>query len=91
MVATIHKRYVLDTEFFGQKIDIKYVDVSARSSTSEREVHRYSPGDLELWPERRLAERLSLIAEALDYLRSSNILRPRKRPALRQFEDMPLF
>ncbi len=90
MVATIHKRYLLDTEFFGQKVDVEYVDLSADPVTNMRELHSYSLESLELWPEKRLADRLTLIAEALDYVRSSGIVKPRKRYPSHS-TDMPLF
>ncbi len=90
MVATIHKRYLLDTEFFGQKTDVEYVDLSADPTTKVRELHRYSLESLELWPEKRLTDRLTLIAEALEYVRSSGIVKPRNRHPPHS-TDMPLF
>jgi hypothetical protein len=54
MVATIHEKYLLDMEFFGQRTDVEYVDVSVNPVTDERKVHRYSLADLDLWPEKRL-------------------------------------
>lgn len=91
MVATIHKKYLLDTEFFGQKVDVEYVDVSANAETRLREVHCYALSDLELWSDKQLAERLTLIAEALDYIKINGIVRPRKRSARQASADMPLF
>jgi hypothetical protein len=90
MVATIHKRYLLDIEFFGEKTDIEYIDLSADPDTKAREIHRYSLESLELWPDDRLTDRLTVIAEALDYVRSSGAVRPRtRRPP--HSADMPLF
>jgi len=91
MVATIHKKYLLDTEFFGQSTDVEYVDVSADPNTKERELRRYSLESLKLWSDTRLADRLTLIADALDYVRSSGIVRARKRIVHRPEGDMPLF
>lgn len=90
MVATIHKRFLLDTEFFGQPVDVEYIDLSADAITKVREVHRYSLDSLELWSEKRLADRLTLIAEALDFVRSSGLVKPRPRRPPRS-PDMPLF
>ena len=91
MVATIHKKYLLDTEFFGQSTDVEYVDVSADPNTKERELRRYFLESLKLWSDTRLADRLTLIADALDYVRSSGIVRARKRIVHRPEGDMPLF
>jgi hypothetical protein len=41
-------------------------------------------------PEKRLTDRLTVIAEALDYVRSSGIVKPRRREAPHS-TDMPLF
>jgi hypothetical protein len=90
MVATIHKRFLLDTEFFGQPVDVEYVDLSADPITKVRGLHRYSLSSLELWPEKRLADRLTLISEALDYVRTSGLVKPWRRQPPRA-ADMPLF
>ena len=91
MVATIHKRYLLDTEFFGQPADVEYVDVSANPVTKLRAVEQYTLATLNLWSDKRLGDRLTLIAEALEYVRSSDLVRPRKRVARRPDAGMPLF
>jgi hypothetical protein len=91
MVATIHKRYLLDTEFFGQSVDVEYVDLSEDSVTKEREVHRYSLDSLDLWSEKRLADRLTLITEALELIRESDLISPRKRVSRPKASDMSLF
>ncbi len=91
MVATIHKQYLLDTEFFGQPADVEYVDVSAGPPNNQRMLRQYTLSSLNLWSEKRLADRLTLIAEALDYVRSREIVRPRRRVSPRPDPDMPLF
>lgn len=91
MVATIHKRYLLDTEFFGENSEIEYVDLCANPDTGERERHVYSLSDMELWPEKRLADRLTLVAEAIDYIKTHELVAPRKRLPRRSIPDMPLF
>jgi hypothetical protein len=91
MVATIHKRYLLDTEFFGQPADVEYVDVSADPATKVRAVRLYSLSSLALWSDKRLADRLTLIADALEYVRSSDIVCPRRRVTRRPDAGMPLF
>lgn len=91
MVATIHKTFLLDTEFYGAKADVEYVDVSADPLTNVRALRHYSLESLELWPTSRLQDRLSLISETLEYVRNSGIVRPRKRVIRRPEADLPLF
>jgi hypothetical protein len=91
MVATIHKKYLLDTEFFGQLTDVEYVDVSADPTTKLRGVRQYSLPALTRWSDKRLADRLTLIAEALEYVRSNDIVRPRRRINRRPDAGMPLY
>jgi len=91
MIATIHKRYLLDSEFYGQSTDIEYIDVSATGDDDERTVKCYRLSDLELWPEKRLADRLTMIAKALEALNESGVLaqlRRRQRPPV---PELPLF
>ena len=90
MVATIHKRYLLDTEFYGNDSDVEYIDVSADPVSEVRVLKRYNLNSIELWSERRLQDRLSLIAETLDYVRTSGLIQP-KRKIRRPEPDMPLF
>lgn len=91
MVATIHKRYLLDFEFFGQKSDVEYVDLSAPQDVKDRDVRFYSLHDLALWPEGALNQRLEMIAEALDYIDTNDLARPRRRPSRHDETDMSLF
>ncbi len=91
MVATIFKRFILDTEFYGQKVDIEIVDLAEDPTTNQRAVNRYSLTDLELWSEQRLQDRLTLIAESLDRVWNSGLIKPRDRKGRRPDQDMPLF
>ncbi len=91
MVGTIYKRFILDQEFYGQKADVEIVDLSEDRVTHARAVRRYSLADLELWSERRLQDRLSLIAESLDRVWNSGLIKSRDRKGRRPDPDMPLF
>lgn len=91
MVATIYKRFILDTEFYGLKVDVEIVDLAVDPSTRERAIKKYSLRDLDLWPERRLEDRLTLIAESLDRVWSSGLIELRERKGRRPDPDMPLF
>lgn len=90
MVATIYKSYLLDTEFFEQKSDVEFIDLSVDAETGKRGLRNYNLDQMQLWSEERLAERLTLIAEALDYLNESDLVQPRLR-RVQTSQDMPLF
>ena len=91
MMATIHKRYLLYTEFYGQPCDVEYVDVSAMPGDKERTVRQYSLADLHLWTDEKLADRLTLIAEALDQVQNDDTVPERRRRPPKPAADMPLF
>jgi hypothetical protein len=89
MQATIYKRFLLDTEFYGLRSDIEIVDLSVKGGRS-RQMRKYSLADLEIWSDERLANRLSLIGEALELVARSGLIKP--RPMLpSKAPDMPLF
>ena len=91
MMATIVKCYLLETEFFGLTTDIEFVDLSAPEEEVERQVRQYNLDTLKLWSDKRLEERLSLIAQALDWAAASGQVEKRRRVMHAPEPEMPLF
>jgi hypothetical protein len=91
MVATIMKTYLLDTEFFGLRCDVEFVDVSAPPGSKVRLAQKFSLETLPLWSERRVTDRLSMLSEALDLVGASGQVLPRRRSRSRPDPEMPLF
>jgi hypothetical protein len=91
MVATIVKKYLLDVEFFGQKCNIEFVDVGVPIGATERLPRKYSLENLPLWSDKRLADRLTMISEALDTVAKGERVVQRHRIRSRPEPEMPLF
>jgi hypothetical protein len=91
MVATIQKRYLLDTEFYGHRVDVEFVDVSAPTKGSPRRLRTYSLERLNLWSDKQLSDRLTAISEALDIVDRDDLVTPRRRVWRRPEPEMPLF
>jgi hypothetical protein len=91
MVASIIQKYLLETEFFGLPCDVEFVDVSALHGSKVRSARKFSLATLPVWSERRLADRLTMISEALDLVATSGLVMPRRRIRKTPDPEMTLF
>lgn len=91
MIGTVVKNFLLDTEFYGQRCDVEFVDVGVPLGGSERLPRKYTLETLRLWSAKRLSDRLTMISEALDIVNGSSRIVPRPRKSPRPEPEMPLF
>lgn len=88
-IYTVHKRFILDQEFFDYPVDVEYVDCAAEEEKGPRVLRKYDSSKFELWSDDRLNDHLSVVASAMDEIEKREIKVKRIRP-LRDTE-LPLF
>ena len=88
-MATAVKLHLLDTEFYGENVDIEVVDLGVPIDSSERAVRVFTMDDLELWSESKLNDHFHVIVEALEFIEAENLVPQRRRPL--KDKEFPLF
>ncbi len=88
-MLTVHRRYLLDQEFYGDRCEIEYVDCSASDEKAPRQLRTFQSSELELWSEERLKDQLGIVAAAMEQIELRSLRVKRIRP-LRDIE-LPLF
>lgn len=86
---TVHKRFLLETEFYGLPADVEYVDCSAETEGGPRVMRTRQSKDLELWSTEKLNDHLGIVSAAMDEIERRQLKVRRVRP-LRDIE-LPLF
>ena len=89
LYASIVKKYLLDAEFYGETVDIEFVEAASRSDGAERSVISYSMSDLDIWDDRKIAEHLAIVQEALSFIEDRKLVEKPRRPL--KDPDLPLF
>ena len=85
----VHKKYLLEQEFYGDKYDVEYVDCSADEDSGLRVLKTYSSSNLQPWTDERLQDQLEIVAAAMDAIEARALKVKRVRP-LRD-SALPLF
>lgn len=89
LYASIAKKFLLDTEFYGEKTDIEIVDVAERANGQGRVIKTFAFANLEIWTDHKISTHLKVVREALDYIEAENLVRRHRRPL--KDRDLPLF
>jgi hypothetical protein len=88
-MLAVHQRYLLEQEFYGERVDVEYVDCSALGEKGPRVLRIHKSEDFEPWSDRRLRDHLGVVSAAMDEIERRELKVTRKRP----FKDptFPLF
>ncbi|MEF0939099.1 hypothetical protein [Rhizobium sp. BR 362] len=87
--ASIIKKFLLDTEFYGEKTDIEIVDVAERIEGQGRVTQTFTLANVEVWEDDKIAAHLKVVREALDHIEAENLVKRKRRPL--KDSDLPLF
>ncbi|TPN46989.1 MULTISPECIES: hypothetical protein [unclassified Mesorhizobium] len=86
---SVHRKFLLEQEFYGETCDVEYVDCSSDEDGGSRNRKVYSSQNLEMWSDERLTDQLGVVASAMDEIERRQLKVKRIRP-LRDVE-LPLF
>jgi hypothetical protein len=89
LLASVIKRNLLETEFYGETCDIEIIDVSRDKGDKKRSLHVYSLSDVPNWTDKEIEEHFSVVNDALKIVEEENLIKKVRRP-LRD-RELPLF
>ncbi|MDX8441877.1 hypothetical protein [Mesorhizobium australafricanum] len=89
LMASVIKKNLLDTEFYGEYCEIEFADVSKKVGDNERTLQVYHLSDLPAWSESDVAEHFRVVTAALKIVEDENLVKEVRRP-LRD-RELPLF
>lgn len=89
MFASIVKKYLLDTEFYDEKVDIEFVEVAERVQKNGRQLKVYNVADVEILDDAAIERHLSIVREALTVIENEKLVTKKRRPL--KDKDLPLF
>ena len=85
----VHTEYLLEPEFYGDPVDVEYVDCAAPFEGASRSMQRFTSSDLEMWTDERLKDQLGIVAAAMDQIEKQGLSVKRVRPL--KDSELPLF
>lgn len=89
MFSSILKKHLLDTEFYGEKVDVDIVDVSRNADEKERSIKQFSLSDLTPWADSVIQEHFRIVSEALRVIENEKLVNKVRRPL--KDKELPLF
>lgn len=89
LYVSIVKKFLLDTEFFGEHTDVEIVDVSEKAKGQGRTLQTFSMSDFEVWSDAKIASHLNVVLKALEFVERENLISRQRRPL--KDKDLPLF
>ena len=77
---TVHKRFLLDQEFYDLQVDVEYVDCGAIEKDGPRSLRSHNSASFEMWSVVRLDDHLALVSLARDEIERRQLKVKRIRP-----------
>lgn len=89
LLATLLKKHLFDTEFYGETTELEIVDVCKPLGEKKRVVRVLKLADLELWPDAEVAKHFGVVADALRIIEQEKLVTKVRRPL--KDRELPLF
>lgn len=89
LYISIVKKFLLDSEFYGEQVDVEIVDVAEQVGGQGRVLKTFSLSSVEIWSDDKIAEHLKVVRSALDFIEAQNLVKKKRRPL--KDRDLPMF
>lgn len=89
LYASLAKKFLMDSEFFGETTDLEIVETAVRQEGEARKLQVYSLSELEIWDDSKIQRHLAVVDEALKFIEAANLIPKTRRPL--KDKDLPLF
>jgi hypothetical protein len=89
LYISIVKKFLLDSEFYGEKVDVEVVDVAQRIEGRGRVLRTFDLSSVEIWSDDKIAQHLKVVRLALDFIETQGLVKKKRRPL--KDRDLPMF